>query len=49
MGFFINSEDFKTIVCLDEAAVNVTDKKYKNKPIIVVRSSYEHEQGDKSY
>ena len=46
MGFFVNSENFKTIICLDEAALNVTDKKYKNKPVIIVRSSYEHEEGD---
>lgn len=39
-------EDLSMItVCLDES-MNITDKKYPNKPIIVVRSSYEHEQGD---
>lgn len=48
MPFFFDYDNFKTIVCIDEAAVNVTSKKYKNKPVIVVRSSYEHELGDSS-
>lgn len=48
MGIYFNADDFKPIVCIDEAAINVTDKKYKNKPVIVIRSSYEHEQGDSS-
>lgn len=46
MGFFVKDEDYKTIVCLDEAALNVTDKKYRDKPVIAVRSSYEHQQGN---
>lgn len=48
MPFFYNEEDYKTLVFLDEATINVVDKKYKDKPVIVIRSSYEHQQGNEN-
>lgn len=45
MGIFINYNDYKILVIIEEASINVT-KKGTRKPIIVIRSSYEHEQGD---
>lgn len=44
MGFFVDESKYKTLVSIDESA-RVTDIKYTNKPIIIVRSSAEHEQG----
>lgn len=45
MAFFINDDYFKIEVLIDES-VDITSSKYPTKPVIVVRSSYEHEQGD---
>lgn len=45
MGFFVDDNAFKVLTIIGEASVNVT-KKGSRRPVIVVRSSYEHEQGD---
>lgn len=44
-------EDSPILVCIGDSinideSMNITDKKYRDAPIILVRSSYEHEQGD---
>lgn len=48
MPFFYNEEDYKTLVFLNEASVNVFHKKHARKPVIVVRSSYEHQLGNEN-
>lgn len=45
IGFFVDDNIFKTLVIIGEASINVT-KKGSRKPVIVIRSSYEHELGD---
>lgn len=51
MGIFYNEDDYKILVILGKESIEESariTKKGSKKPIIVVRSSYEHEEGDET-